>query len=586
MEAPKTWLSAIVRPDAVYIQAYIFSAGYGYISNKSLTLRNITTNEVIQYQLLEEANGTCLFKNNQKINPAVNSSFVLQLSINLFSYETNSIEVFNNVVEIKTPIAWSSLPTTLFDINISNEVVSGKTTIEPKITVIINGGIIPNNSILKICGSNAFADTISYNSYDAAKEFILDGTQYVFSNTFKLGVSGLWNFKAFLKLPNNTITGSIIISHVVNQGDIYVNEIVETDNLVKLETSERFNLNQLVGGKRVGICTVNDAQTLQKGSFYEFHNNSGQWYFDVKESLKTTIYRLPTIAELEAYAAIKSTLIGSKPIVYFSSEETEAGSNSIKAWNFNNGAPTTAYAGDSNVGYLILEDFENNISTAEPLIVPVFRSNLMIQPSGYKITDFAKSVDLYNYMSVDMLINSINLLSITTAPEGVYGGKYYDSTTKKIYTALDVTPGLLEWVKPQNPSIGVTYNFNGISYLWDGIDLRKISINSGISDNFEVVPANSTSTIILGKVNRIILQLLNLDETIIYDHKEVFTYSPSSYVYLNKIDIDNAVTKMVSIAVEISKDSEGIFSAMIDEKAYNTMEAPDFSTFKIRIIAK
>lgn len=105
MEKPKTWLSAIVRPDAVYIQAYIFSAGYGYISNKSLTLRNITTNEVIQYQLLEEANGTCLFKNNQKINPAVNSSFVLQLSINLFSYETNSIEVFNNIVEIKTPIA-------------------------------------------------------------------------------------------------------------------------------------------------------------------------------------------------------------------------------------------------------------------------------------------------------------------------------------------------------------------------------------------------------------------------------------------------------------------------------------------------
>ena len=109
----------------------------------------------------------------------------------------------------------------------------------------------------------------------------------------------------------------------------------------------------------------------------------------------------------------------------------------------------------------------------------------MVQPSGYKITDFAKNVDLYNYMSVDMLINSINLLSITTAPEGVYGGKYYDSTTKKIYTALDVTPGLLEWVKPQNPSIGVTYNFNGVSYLWDGIDLRKISINSGISDNFE-----------------------------------------------------------------------------------------------------
>lgn len=105
-------------------------------------------------------------------------------------------------------------------------------------------------------------------------------------------------------------------------------------------------------------------------------------------------------------------------------------------------------------------------------------------------------------------------------------------------------------------------------------------------DHTNVVPANSTSTIILGKVNRIILQLLNLDETIIYDHKEVFTYSPSSYVYLNKIDIDNAVTKIVSIAVEISKDSEGISSAMIDEKAYNTMEAPDFSTFKIRIIAK
>lgn len=29
MEAPKTWLSAIVRPDAVYIQAIIFSCENG-----------------------------------------------------------------------------------------------------------------------------------------------------------------------------------------------------------------------------------------------------------------------------------------------------------------------------------------------------------------------------------------------------------------------------------------------------------------------------------------------------------------------------------------------------------------------------
>lgn len=448
MEKPKTWLSAIVRPDAVYIQAYIFSTGYGYITSKYLTVKNISTNEVTEFQLVEETNGTCLFKTNQKINPALDSSFILQLEINIFDYESDNVVEFLEIVEFKTPVAWNNVLFEGFNLSISSEVVSGKTTIEPKLKVIISGSTIPNNSVLRICGSNAFANMIDYNSYDTMKEFVLDGSQNIFENTFKLGVSGLWNFKAFLKLPNNTIVTSDILSHTVNQGDIYVVQIVESDNIVRLKTSKPFFFNELVKNKRVGICTVNEANTLQNGSFYEFHDNSGQWFFDFKESLKNTGYRLPSIAELEAYCAIKSELVGLHPISYYSNDVYEE-TNMIKGFNFSSGVPTSIYAGDSQAGYLILEDFENNIVVAEPLGIPVFDKELMVQPSGYKITDLTKKKELNN--SVDSLMIEISY----SLPEEITNITYFGGEGFQDVPSEGVTEGSL-W-----------YNVNGYLYEYD-----------------------------------------------------------------------------------------------------------------------
>lgn len=134
-------------------------------------------------------------------------------------------------------------------------------------------------------------------------------------------------------------------------------------------------------------------------------------------------------------------------------------------------------------------------------------------------------------------------------------------------------------------------------------DTNRLKIGNGvdnyselkyvISDHFEnaidynsTILADSTDTLVIGKVERIILQLLNSDGTIIYDHKELFMDLETQYVYLNRIDIELGTTKVVSIAVKISKNEEGVYSISIDEKLYNTTGVFDFSTLKLRVINK
>lgn len=87
----------------------------------------------------------------------------------------------------------------------------------------------------------------------------------------------------------------------------------------------------------------------------------------------------------------------------------------------------------------------------------------------------------------------VTLLSITTAPTGTFekGSKYYDSTDKKIYTAVadDTWTGATE----SNAEFGTIYIYDNDGtteyYIWDGdnlveTDLEKYQLKSNITDSF------------------------------------------------------------------------------------------------------
>ena len=71
----------------------------------------------------------------------------------------------------------------------------------------------------------------------------------------------------------------------------------------------------------------------------------------------------------------------------------------------------------------------------------------------------------------------VALLSVTTAPSGSFavGSKYYDSTEKKIYTA--VTANTWTGATSADPVLGVYYTFNSGTYIWDGNSLESTDLN-------------------------------------------------------------------------------------------------------------
>lgn len=113
----------------------------------------------------------------------------------------------------------------------------------------------------------------------------------------------------------------------------------------------------------------------------------------------------------------------------------------------------------------------------------------MVQPSGYKITDFAKNVDLLNPLYY------IRLESISIQPITNFGteSKYYNYNDKKIYTAYLVGEEL-QWRNPQTPIANTLYNYNGVSYMWNGYDLQVIAINPFVFNKADVF-SNTIKTI-------------------------------------------------------------------------------------------
>ena len=409
MNRPEVFLSSIVRGDGVYIQAFIFSVRNGYIHSKSVKLTNLTDNTYVTYELEEGDNVTCLFKFIQKLNLSLSSNFKVELITRVYSYDSNSIVEYVDEKTFATPAEWVSGNEIAYSIFLKSLLGIGRTSMEPTLKAIISGGPYSVGMTLRICGSNLLSNIIAYNSFDIKSDIEVEENVYVYEKMLRLNLSGNWYFKAFLTLQNGTIISqSDTIIHNVSQGDLNIVSLGE--NVVKEEQGGEYRLNQLIDGKRVGITTLNLDRTIQTGSYYEFHDNSGAWYFDMINNLEVG-HRLPSMEELFAYIAIKPDLIGVKPKAYYSNE-VDLETNSIKILNFDSGVPGTAGPGDNNVGYMLLEDFVNKISDAESLEIPVMKSGAKLQASGYKITDLLTKQESKTLVTQ---IQDLSLMEVTYA---------------------------------------------------------------------------------------------------------------------------------------------------------------------------
>ena len=409
MNRPEVFLSSIVRGDGVYIQAFIFSVRNGYIHSKSVKLTNLTDNTYVTYELEAGDNVTCLFKFIQKLNLSLSSNFKVELITRVYSYDSNSIIEYVDEKTFATPAEWGSGSGLFYSTFLSSSLGVGKTSVEPTLKAIISGGPYSVGMTLRICGSNSLSNIIAYDSFDIKSDIEVQENVYVYEKMLSLNLSGNWYFKAFLTLQNGTIISqSDTIIHNVSQGDLNIVSLGE--NVVKEEQGVEYRLNQLVDGKRVGITTLNPDRTIQTGSYYEFHDNSGDWYFDMINNLEVG-HRLPSMEELFAYIAIKQDLIDVKPKAYYSNE-VDLETNSIKILNFGSEVPGTAGPGDNNVGYMLLEDFVNKISDAKSLEIPVMKSGAKLQASGYKITDLLTKQESKTLVTQ---IQDLSLMEVTYA---------------------------------------------------------------------------------------------------------------------------------------------------------------------------
>ena len=93
----------------------------------------------------------------------------------------------------------------------------------------------------------------------------------------------------------------------------------------------------------------------------------------------------------------------------------------------------------------------------------------------------------------------IALLSVTTAPSGSFavGSKYYNSSTKKIVTA--VTADTWTGATSADPVFNTIYTFNSGYYIWDGDNLVTTDLDTivrGVEvDGVSVVDANKIAQI-------------------------------------------------------------------------------------------
>lgn len=160
----------------------------------------------------------------------------------------------------------------------------------------------------------------------------------------------------------------------------------------------------------------------------------------------------------------------------------------------------------------------------------------------------------------------IILLSITTAPSGTFakGSQYYNSSTKKIYTA--VVANSWNEAKVEDPQFGVIYIFDNQGtteyYQWDGdnlveTDLEKYQLVSNISqDSEEDSEIKYPSSKVLNSIKSVFV-------------KDIVSYLPlSGFVEGDRYVADNKLYKAVKgYIIKSGINYAGTFIDAIDGRA-------------------
>ena len=398
MTAPKTWLSAIVREDGLYVQAFIFSCDNGYIANSHIVLTNKENDESTIYQMAS-GDETCLFKYVNKLTPDVSTNYSIQLVVNAYIYSESDIITFLDTVEFTTPDSWREGVGGDYVVTIEPIVAVGNLSTKPTVRSVISGGEFKDGMRLRICAANSLSTTLDYNSSDAMADFALEDGIYVYNNIFGLGVSGKWYFKAFLALQNNNIIStSNTFEYNVNQGDIEIENLIVGDNVSVVESGTPYVSNQFVDGLgTIGFFSIVDNNSLQIGDTYFVNDNPVDMSLDQYINGHNS-FRVATMQEIQNYSQLcdfGSIYTGSNHKSYVvSSEKDEYGYRAWSVYQINGeyglGHPTTINGVDPTYAILLLTPFENRLVAPGSLDIVALKGGNKIQGTGYKITDIVK----------------------------------------------------------------------------------------------------------------------------------------------------------------------------------------------------
>lgn len=136
--------------------------------------------------------------------------------------------------------------------------------------------------------------------------------------------------------------------------------------------------------------------------------------------------------------------------------------------------------GGNNIQYLVMPTASKSLFDAKTII-----QYKGVTDETYTNGYFYKCVEtdgVYSWQNISVQDGGgsptqVALLSITTAPSGSFavGSKYYNSSTKKIVTA--VTADTWVGATSADPVFNVIYTYDSGYYIWDGDTLESTDLN-------------------------------------------------------------------------------------------------------------
>lgn len=193
------------------------------------------------------------------------------------------------------------------------------------------------------------------------------------------------------------------------------------------------------------------------------------------------------------------------------------------------------------------------------------------------------------------LINTVTLQSITTAPtleygENYKGYKYYNSETKKIVSAYDIVPNVYEWIEFEavKPNKTVIYNFNGLSYMWNGEDLVPIKMYAatkykvylakisqiGTAAPTVVVLENTIGDIVwartdVGEYTATLSGAFSENTILIQDRNVFFTTITIGLAFLSLSRVSDSVIALTSISASEIMLDDALDNTIIEIRVYD-----------------